>query len=262
MPTIALTGAAGHIGTALRTGLATPGTRLRLLDLRPVEPARSRDEARVVDLRDLDAAVQAIDGADAVVHLAANPGEGPLDRLLDENVRTTCHVLEAARRTGCRRVVLASSAHVTGFTPYAQEVGPSDPVRPDSFYAVTKVAGEALGRLYVDKYGLEVVCVRVVAFAPEPTWPMYLWGWLSPRDAVALFRAAVETRDVGYLVTYGVSANTRRPWRDDGWDVLGYAPADDAEAYAGRFDDFPPGRAPHTWQGSEFTEVGWGRPWG
>ncbi|WP_439673487.1 hypothetical protein [Embleya sp. MST-111070] len=56
---------------------------------------------------------------------------------------------------------------------------------------MSKVAVEALGRLYADKFGLSVVCLRIGSFVPAPAEPRHLATWLSPRDAVGYFRAAL-----------------------------------------------------------------------
>jgi uronate dehydrogenase len=254
MDRIAITGAAGRIGTTLRAGLRDRA--LRLLDVRPVAEPRDNEEVRLVDLRDLDATREAFQGVDAVVHLAARADEAPFDRILDDNIVATQRVFEAARQESVRRVVFASTVHVSGFRPWDEWTGPADPPRPDTHYAVSKIFGEALGRLYADKHGLEVVCLRLGAFLREPLGPAFLAGWLSPGDAVRLFRAALDAHDVRYLVCYGLSANTRAFWSRDGWAALGYAPADDSEAFAGRWTDLTADLP--AYQGMEFTAPDYG----
>jgi uronate dehydrogenase len=120
--------------------------------------------------------------------------------------------------------VFASSLHVTGFYDASERIGPEAPVRPDSFYGVSKVCGEALGRLYADKHGLEVVCVRIGTFAERPTTPRHLSTWLSPRDAVELFYRSLVAPDVGFTLVYGTSANQRSWWDPGPIDRLGYRP--------------------------------------
>src|SRR5918999_1242972 len=142
-------------------------------------------------------------------------------------------ITEAARQRGVRRVVFASSNHVTGFYPRTQRIGPNDPVRPDSMYGATKAFGEAVGRLYADKWKLEVICLRIGSFAERPTSTHALGMWLSPRDAVQLFTKAVTVAAVGYLIVFGLSRNRRSWWDNPGQRVLGYEPIDDAEAAAG-----------------------------
>ena len=184
---VLVTGAAGRLGTLLRQGLRGRVGVLRLLDIASLGTAQPGEELRTTDVRDLAAMTRAAADVDAVVHLAGIPDEDTFEHILDVNMVGTYHAFEAARRQHCQRVVLASSAHVTGFYPTSQRIGPEVPPRPDSFYGVSKAFGENLGRLYADKHGLEVVCVRIGTLADCPTAPRHLSTWLSPRDAVELF---------------------------------------------------------------------------
>jgi uronate dehydrogenase len=164
--------------------------------------------------------------------LRDHESEDSFDRILETNVAGTYNLYEAARQQGCPRVVFASSLHVTGFYDASERISPQMPVRPDSFYGVSKACGESLGRLYADKHGLQVVCVRIGTFAERPTTPRHLSTWLSPRDAVELFWRCLVAPDIGFIVVYGTSA-TRRGWWDPGpVEQLGYRPMDDAEAWA------------------------------
>jgi uronate dehydrogenase len=229
---VLITGAAGTIGRALRQGLHGRVGALRLLDVAPLGAPRPGEELLTVDIRDLDAVTAAMEGVDATVHLAGIPHEDSFDRILETNVVGTYNVYEAARKQGCARVVFASSLHVTGFYDASERISPQMPVRPDSFYGVSKACGENLGRLYADKHGLQVVCVRIGTFAERPTTPRHLSTWLSPRDAVELFWRCLVTPDIGFTVVYGTSA-TRRGWWDSGpVEQLGYRPVDDAETWA------------------------------
>jgi uronate dehydrogenase len=248
---LAITGAAGTVGTALRRGLRDLGP-IRSIDVEPIHDVSGNEQVVTADVRDLAALGEAFAGAAAVIHLAAIATEAPFEDILDTNIRGTYHVFEAARRAGVRRVVFASSMHTTGFYPWDARVGPDDPVRPDTFYGVSKVTGEALGRLYAEKHGLQVVAIRIGGFAPEPRDAGYLWGWLSPRDGVQLFRRAIEADGISYLCVYGLSRNARARWATDGWKEIGYAPKDDAEAFSDRFE---PTDRPYRWQGMRFPEM-------
>jgi uronate dehydrogenase len=231
--TVAVTGAAGGIGSAVRPALRREAARLILLDRVPLRPEAANEEAHTVDLRDAGAVAAALSGADRVLHLGGVPDEAPLPDLLDANVLGTHHVLEAARRTGAARVVLAGSNRVTGFHPAGHRTAPDDPVRPDGLYGVSKVAVEALGRLYADKFGLPVVCLRIGSFEPRPTEPRHLATWLSPRDCVGFVRAALAApASTRFAAVYAVSANTRRFWELPDPAVLDYTPVDDAEDHA------------------------------
>ncbi|WKX74140.1 NAD(P)-dependent oxidoreductase [Streptomyces sp. XD-27] len=228
--TVAVTGAAGRIGSAVRAGLRDEVSRLVLIDRAELTAQSPREEIHQLDLRDGEAVTAALAGADAVVHLGGIPDEAPLPDLLDENVRGTHNVLEGARRQGLRRVVLASSNHVTGFYPVGETVTPEMPVRPDGLYGVSKVAVEALGSLYADKFGLSVVCLRIGSFTDKPSEPRHLSTWLSPRDGLGFIRAALTAGDARFVIAYAVSANTHRFWDIAAGADLGYVPLDNAES--------------------------------
>ncbi|GAA1527747.1 NAD(P)-dependent oxidoreductase [Actinomadura kijaniata] len=233
--TVVLTGAAGRIGSVLREPLRREAERLVLVDRVPLTAEAPNEEARTADLTDPGAAVPLVEGADGIVHLAGVPGEAPLPDLVEGNVLATHHVLEAARRAGVRRVVLASSNHLTGHYPRSRRVSPDLPPRPDGLYGVSKVAVEALGRLYADRFGLQVVCLRIGSFEAEPTESRHLATWLSHRDGAGFVRAALTLPGVDFLTVYAVSDNSRRLWELS--DEIGYVPRDDAEEYAARIPD-------------------------
>jgi uronate dehydrogenase len=257
MQRVLITGAAGKIGRALRTGLKGHYPILRLLDVAPQEAAEPGEEVVTLDLNDRLATDAAMKDVDMVVHLAGITRESGFDDILAGNITTTYSVFEAARRVGVRRDVFASSHHVVGLYPRDTTVGPDDPVRPDSFYGVSKVFGEALGRLYAEKYGLEVVCLRIGSLSERPTRPRQLSTWLSPRDCLQLVRCCLEAPAVGFTVVYGVSANTRSWWKNDAAMSLGYRPQDNAEEFAAQIEVAPPeaaSRLADRCQGGSFVE--------
>ena len=142
---------------------------------------------------------------------------------------------EACRNAGVKRVVFASTNHVTGL--YEEEgmyTTPEMPVRPDSLYGASKAFGESLGRYYVDRYGLEVVCLRIGSFQPdsavvERKSDRILSTWLSHRDCVQLVQRSIEA-DVRFGIYYGISGNTRAYWDlQNARRELGYAPQDNSE---------------------------------
>ncbi|WP_207400749.1 NAD-dependent epimerase/dehydratase family protein [Actinomadura roseirufa] len=226
--TIVLTGAAGRVGTALRTPLRAEAARLVLADRAPLHVEGPNEVVHRTDLGPADAA-RIVAGADAIVHLAGVPDEAPLPELVEGNVLGTHRVLEAARRAGVPRVVLASSNRLTGWYPSTETVSAAMPPRPDGLYGVSKVAVEALGRLYADKFGLDVVCLRIGSLELRPADPRHLATWLSHRDCAGFVRAALTVPSPGFLAAYAVSANARRFWELD--PRLGYEPQDDAASY-------------------------------
>lgn len=226
MSTVLLTGAAGKIGTALRERLPGLGWQLGGFDRVDVPGGMVGD---VSSPTELDAAMA---GADAVVHLAGIPTEAPWQAIREANLDGTLQVFEAARRQGVRRVVYASSNHAAGFTPVTAELPAHTPPRPDTLYGVSKVFGEALGRYYCDRYGMQVACLRIGTFADAPPDRRALSTWLSPDDCARLVDACLRSPKLTYALVWGVSANTRRTWALDEGRALGYEPHDDAESYA------------------------------
>ena len=233
MPMVLITGAAGQIGTMLRPRLARPGRMLHLLDVAPLTAGRDEQAIRA-SVTDLDAMTEACRDAEAVIHLAGIPGEAPWSEIREVNIDGTYAVFEAARRAGVGRVVFASSNHAVGFSPRAEFPVPDYAFpAPDTYYGVSKVAGEALGALYHHRHGLDAICVRILTCAERPRSVRALSTWLSPDDAGRLFEACLSAPSPGFRVIFGVSANTRGGWVSlDEARALGYEPRDDAEAYA------------------------------
>jgi uronate dehydrogenase len=231
MAEVLITGASGRIGRVISDGLAKRGHVLRLFDRVPGGP-----EVIVGDLSDLPLLEAVSKGVDCVIHLAGIPEEAAFTSLLEDNIVGTYNVFEAARRAGVPRIVFASTNHVIGFHPSSETVDELSQTRPDTLYAVSKVFGEALARLFYDKHGIDAAVLRIGSFRPVPGSRRELATWLSHGDAVRLFSACVESPELGFVVAYGVSANTRLRWRDKAGPLLGYQPKDDAEIFADRIE--------------------------
>jgi len=188
-------------------------------------------------------------GPDYVVHLAGDARVGAdWESVLSANIIGTRTVYEAAREFKVRRIVFASSNHVTGacegFDPdlhlhgqfEPEKLSPHNPLRPDSDYGVSKAFGEALARYYCARWGIESVCLRIgtVLHDDDPSQnARHRKTWLSHRDLIQLVRKSLAS-NVAFGIYYGVSNNKGAFWdianaRDD----LGYAPEDDASNRSG-----------------------------
>ncbi len=109
----------------------------------------------------------------------------------------------------------------------------ADRPRPDGNYGLSKLFGEGLASLYWDRFGIETVCLRIGTATPTPPDARALATWLSLPDLVRLVSASLTAPGVGCTIAWGMSANTRAFWRDDGtWARLGYQPQDNAETHA------------------------------
>ncbi|MDX3231713.1 NAD(P)-dependent oxidoreductase [Streptomyces sp. ME19-01-6] len=260
--TVLLTGAAGGMGTLMRELLpATYGYRLRLFDVMPIE---GEPDAITADLADKEALREAVQGVDAIIHLAGISLEAPFEKILRANIEGTYNLYEAAREAGIRRIVFASSNHTVGFTPRPattpvpdESLIPIDtPRRPDTFYGLSKSFGEDLASFYWDKHGIETVAIRIGSCFPEPTSVRMLSVWMSPADGARLLHAALTAEDVGYTVVYGSSANTRLWWDLTSARALGYEPQDDSEPYAAKLiaeqGELDPDNPDHAYLGGHF----------
>ena len=140
---------------------------------------------------DMAAMTAACAGADAVIHLGGIPTEDAWAPILDVNINGTYTVFEAARRAGVPRVVFASSNHAVGFTPRESFPVPDDASpAPDTYYGVSKAAGEALAALYARplRPGRDLR-PHPVLLRPAAD-PRMLATWLSPDDAGGSSRPA------------------------------------------------------------------------
>ena len=236
LQTLLLTGAAGTLGRAMTLPLLGLAQRLRLSDLdAPLAQVNLPPavQAMPCDLSDASAVHQLLSGVDAVVHLGGFSVEGPFDPILQANIVGLHNLYEAARRQGCRRVVFASSNHVTGCYARDQVLTPQDPPRPDGNYGLSKLFGEGLASLYWDRFGIESVCLRIGTATPAPPDLRGLSTWISLRDLAQLLECALTAPQVGFLVAYGMSRNTRAFWNSDAaWQRLGFEPQDNAETFA------------------------------
>jgi uronate dehydrogenase len=238
---ILITGGSGKVATSLRPRLVAPGRTLRLLDVVAPKPiaGAGAEETVVASVDDLDALTAACDGVDAIVHLGGESKEAPAEDVLRANAYGTYCLLEAARRAGVGRVVLASSSHAAGFherdDSYPDGLPADLPPRPDTLYGWSKTAVESIGRLYVDRFGLDVICLRIGLWFPTPPQLRGLALWLSPDDGARLIEACVAVESPGYRIVWGISRNTRRWWSLAEGEAIGYFPKDDAEIFAEQY---------------------------
>lgn len=248
-PRVVVTGAAGLIGRVLWKNLVE-GWELVGIDTRP-DPDAAIVEGSMLDRETM---IRLMDGASAVVHLGASSHpSAPWKELCALNIDGTRAVLESARQAGLKRVVFASSNHVTGMyendMPYKailegdcagfdperlDRITHEWPIRPDSVYGVSKAFGEALGRYYAEVFGMEVICLRIGTVNKEnrPRSPRENATLLTHADLTSLIDACLRVEQADYAVLYGVSANTWRIWDLEApRSVVGWVPRDNAEDF-------------------------------
>jgi UDP-glucose 4-epimerase len=166
---VLVTGGAGAIGSFLVRTLLDQGRDVRVVDNlssgdRSLLPDSPRVSFTLADLRRPPEYAERLQGVSTVWHIAANPDirKGTADPTVDlENgTLATFHLLEAVRRHDVPRVLYSSSSVVYGQAtvfPTPEEYGP---LRPESLYAASKLASEALLSAYAHSYGLRVHLFR------------------------------------------------------------------------------------------------------
>jgi uronate dehydrogenase len=234
MKKVALSGASGNVGQVLRPALpAAPGITLRSAGgTRPLVPLAADEDVCHRGLRDPAVVDRLLEGVDVLVHMARTSVERPLAEIIENNLRALHAVYEGARRHGVRRVVFASSNHAIGMHSTEDRLALDCDMRPDGFYGLSKVWGEAMTRIRWDKHGIEGISIRIGSTIEKPTEPRHLSTWLGHDDLVPLILRCIEAPTAGYLVVWGVSNNTRSWWQPVGCERLGYHPVQNAEDYA------------------------------
>jgi len=258
-----LTGAAGGLGVELRRRLKPYCEVLRVSDIAPLGEAGPGEEVRPADLADAQAMLTLLQGVDAVVHLGGVSTEQPWEAILPANIVGAYHLYEAARRQGVRRVVFASSNHVTGFYRQDEVIPAGAPARPDGLYGLSKAFGEDLAQLYFHKHGIETVSLRIGSSYAAPRDRRMLHTWLSFDDLERLVLAALTAPDVGHSIICGVSANPHTWWDNTPAAHIGYVPRDSSEPFAAEIERRTPAGDPAdpavVYQGGAFVRQGLGQ---
>lgn len=224
---IIVTGGAGFIGANLVPHLLQQGYAVTVIDDLRAGSAQNVPKGAVleqVDILNTERVTELCGGAHAVVHLAALPR---VQFSIDEpqaahtvNVDGTLSVLEAARKSGVRRVVFASSSAVYG----DQEVLPLSealPTQPKSPYALHKYLGEEYLKLWSELYGLETVSLRFFNvygphLDPDGPYALVIGRFLKlaqQGEALTITGSGEQTRDFVHVadVVAGITAALTSP---------------------------------------------------
>jgi nucleoside-diphosphate-sugar epimerase len=218
MTKVVVTGGSGKAGRAAIRELLEHGYEVVNVDA--MRPAEQLAPFRQIDLTDYGMTVAALAGADAVVHMAANPA--PDDNLLDGydrfygNTMSTYNIFNAACLLGIKRVVWASSETTLGlpFVDPQPEFAPIDETHtlyPNSSYALSKVVSEEMARQFYRWSGTTFIGLRfsnimngAEAYRNFPSYwddahkrKWNLWGYVDDRDVAQACRKGIEADFTG-----------------------------------------------------------------
>ena len=192
-----VTGSQGAVAEMLLPLLRRHGYQVRLADRNGTGDERA-------DLNDARDCARVVAGMQGIVHLAGMAKEASTDRLVPDNVVALANLLRSATDAGVSHVVFASSMHVMGMYRRDERFDESDAPRPDSHYAATKLHGEALCRLYHEKFGLTAACLRLgsVTMREEDSDP---GAWISPEDVVSMVRIGLSLPRPSFEIFHAVA---------------------------------------------------------
>ena len=230
-PRLLLTGAGGNLGQELRPRLKAYCDVLRVSHRRDLGAAAAGEEVHTAALEDADQMMALLDGVSAVVHMGGVSTEQAWAPILAGNIVGMVNLYEAARLKGVKRIVFASSNHVTGFYRQDEVVNTRMPPKPDGFYGLSKAFGEDLSRLYFDRYGIETACVRIGSSFPEPRDRRMLATWMSYDDLHRLITACLTTPVLGHSIIYGTSDNAVSWYDNHLARHIGYRPQDSSDVF-------------------------------
>ena len=211
---IAVTGGSGKAGVATVHHLRDLG--YDVVDIDIATSAHPDEPTLVADLTDYGACIEALDGFDAVIHLAAIPAPNILtdSETFRINTMSTYNVFSAAVRLGLTRVVWASSETLIGL-PFDREqprfapIDESHPRLPEFHYALSKLVGEDMAEQFARWSGIPFIALRISnimrtedyqrfpGFWDDPTIRAWnLWGYVDAADvAHAVHRSLVAPID-------------------------------------------------------------------
>jgi uronate dehydrogenase len=224
-----ITGAAGLLGSALSRRLRATFD-LILLD-RAAIASEPGDVVVVGDLGDRAVLLRALDGAQAVLHLACRFGETmTFADSLDTNYRATLALYEGAIAAGVADIVFASSNHGWGFYPRAAApLGDTAPPRPDSWYGISKIWSEAVLSYLADCHGIRATSLRIGNCGPNVPDERRTHMWISFDDLAQLVRLALARTDSGHRAVWA-TADCDAPFFDNsGARALGFTSKDRPE---------------------------------
>ncbi|MFM9990460.1 MAG: NAD-dependent epimerase/dehydratase family protein [Burkholderiaceae bacterium] len=231
IPRLLLTGVNGNLGKVLRPRLKAYCDVLRVSHRKDIGKAQIGEEVVIASLEDKQQMLDLLKDVNAVVHMGGVSTEQPWDPILASNIVGMVNLYEAARIQKVKRIVFASSNHVTGFYRQDEAVNTRMPPKPDGFYGLSKAFGEDLAQLYWDRWGIETVSLRIGSSYEFPKDRRMLATWLSFDDLERLIVAALTAPIVGHSIIYGMSDNQTTWWDNTHAKHIGYRAKDSSDIF-------------------------------
>ncbi len=240
---VVVTGGSGRAGEYIIAELAAHGHEVVNADVAPPRPIAGTGQSGPdagpalfwrVDVTDYGDVVNALTGADAVIHMAAvaAPNHMPEHQLFRINMLSNWNVLEACEVHGIRKVVMASSINALGagwgerfYSPQYLPVDEAHPTRVEDAYSQSKWLGEQMAEAFVRRGHIrQIANMRFHALWDPATAERHLkqgdkkatsgrsamgfWSWVGRHDAARACRLAVEKEFQGAEAFFINSSDT------------------------------------------------------
>jgi NAD+ dependent glucose-6-phosphate dehydrogenase len=230
------------------------------------------------EIENLDLLKKSMKNCDVLIHLAGadyypdfsmGEGIGTWSNYKKNNIENLKNLFDLAVKLNVKKIIFSSTHRVMGM--YEKENSPdiyskmskikishTDPVRPDSIYAVSKLFGENYGRLLADAGEIKFISLRICSVREEKMDHPYAYAeygvkqkkwkrdspeynmqvirlkslWQSRRDFYQMVNLCIKNNNIDYDIFYGISNNVRS-WFDisNAINKIGYKPRDNAENY-------------------------------
>lgn len=235
---ILITGSEGFVGRFMAAEL---GKRHELVLFDVKEPATRPAGQSFVhgDLMDASTCARAVEGVEAIVHLAAAVHAWS-PQAYERNTQSTWHLLTAAAKAGVKRFAFSSTINVYGqgaykigrklYHPPYLPIDENVPPRAEDGYGLSKIANEQAIRGFSDAYGMKGYCFRLCGvwsaedtekyrpgamhgrWVPHPARAIDPWNYIDIRDVASAFARFLEMDNPPeYGVSYLVADDTTRP---------------------------------------------------
>jgi UDP-glucose 4-epimerase len=236
---VVVTGGSGRAGEYIIAELAAHGYEVHNVDAVPPRPGSASTAAQFwrIDVTDYGEVLNALTGADAVVHMAAipAPNQDPEHKVFRINMMSNWNVLEAAEVHGIGRICMASSVNAVGagwgsklYTPEYYPVDEKHPTRAEDAYSQSKWLGEEMGEAFVRRRSgkVQIANMRFHALWDPATAkrhlesgdktsilgdgrnPMGFWSWVGRHDAARACRLTIEKEFGGHEAFFINSTDT------------------------------------------------------
>lgn len=234
-PRVVITGCSGLLGRIVGPALSEAGIDVVGFDRVNVRDGEPSVGTAIGSLSDPSAIRRVCEGATHVIHFAANAaGSASLtDELIEPNIIGLHHVMEQAIDAGVQKLIIASTIQTARYdaSPAVPSLGQQ---KARNWYALTKIMAEHAGEMYHERFGADVIAVRIGWFLRSRhdhdamVRQRAQDAFLAYDDAISFFLASVTLPWSGFHVLYALSqpADPGRPSFDlsGSYAVLGYRP--------------------------------------